>query len=245
MIALFFILAATFSPAAPTVGDPITLRFPAPVVLEADPSYEVVSVQGSTVVVRTFSPVPIVVRGTMGGTPFDDVVIPVRSVLAPDDALAPAPFASPLEMPPRRTPYVAFALVALFAVATWTLAWWLARPEARREVVPAIPPRERFRKAVLALRAQGERDLRWASLADETRLFLAATRPSLGLHLTTSEVLRRLHRDDAVVRQILAQGDLEKFSPWGAAPSDFETVAERALELAAEDVPPSNARDAA
>lgn len=245
MIALLFVLAATFSPAAPTVGDPITIRFPAPVVLEADPSYEVVSVTGSTVVVRTFSPVPIVVRGTMGGRPFEDVVIPVRSVLAPDDALAPAPLAAPLALPVRRTAHVALALAALFAVAMWTLAWWLARPVARRDAVPAIPPHERFRKAILALREQGAGNHRWASLADETRRFLAATRPSLGMHLTTSEVLRRLHRDDAVVRQILAQGDLEKFSPWGAPPDDFEALAERALDLAVEELPPSNVRDAA
>jgi hypothetical protein len=33
------------------------------------------------------------------------------------------------------------------------------------------------------------------------------------------------------VATILRQGDLEKFSPWGARPSDFDPVAAEALEL--------------
>jgi hypothetical protein len=40
-----------------------------------------------------------------------------------------------------------------------------------------------------------------------------------------------------ILAEILRQGDLEKFSPWGAAPADFAAIANRALvELAPEPV---------
>ena len=38
------------------------------------------------------------------------------------------------------------------------------------------------------------------------------------------------------VAAILRQGDLEKFSPWGALPANFAALADRALELAPEPV---------
>jgi hypothetical protein len=38
---------------------------------------------------------------------------------------------------------------------------------------------------------------------------------------------------------ILRQGDLEKFSPWGAAPADFDEVAKRAFEIPSWAEPPA------
>ena len=72
--------------------------------------------------------------------------------------------------------------------------------------------------------------------ADIGRASLAAVRSDLGAEWTTSELLSRI--DHAAIAQILRQGDLEKFSPWGAAPADFDDVAARALEIPAWAEPP-------
>jgi hypothetical protein len=138
-------------------------------------------------------------------------------------------------VPPREVPYpreawIAIGVAALLAIAAWALVWWRAR-ETVVQLVPALPPDVQFRRAVHDARARRQR---WAYLADATRAYLAATRPNLGSELTTSEVLRRC--SDPVVADILRQGDLEKFSPWGAAAMDFESIAARALELAPEKV---------
>jgi hypothetical protein len=92
---------------------------------------------------------------------------------------------------------------------------------------------------------------RWARLADATREYLAAVDPRLGLELTTREVLAQLSGAPApspvpaaegggaplsTISAILRQGDLEKFSPWGALPADFTALANRALDLAPEPV---------
>jgi hypothetical protein len=95
--------------------------------------------------------------------------------------------------------------------------------------MPLIPVDERFRKAV---RDAASSPRPWAALADATREYLAATRPDLGPELTTEELLARAEIANAL-RPILRQGDLEKFSPWGAEPADFDAVAAAALELAA------------
>ena len=42
MAGLFLLLIATFLPARPTIGDPITIRFAAPVTVNPSPDYEVV-----------------------------------------------------------------------------------------------------------------------------------------------------------------------------------------------------------
>src|SRR5947208_3233968 len=88
--ALFFTLfTATFRPAAPTVGDPIAIDFPAAVVLDKSPDFEIVSQRGAHVVVRTFEAKPFVLSERMGGVAFTNLVVPVRSVLREKDAMAP------------------------------------------------------------------------------------------------------------------------------------------------------------
>ena len=93
-----------------------------------------------------------------------------------------------------------------------------------------IPPDETFRAAVLAL--SDRTPMRWAKLADAVREYLAAT-TEFGSDLTTSELLLRAAAwpPHSIVAEILRQGDLEKFSPWGAAPGDFMAAATRALQL--------------
>jgi hypothetical protein len=234
MIALVALLvSATLQPPAPKVGDLITVTFAGPVTLDASADYEVVHRAGNKVVVRTFAPRPFQMSGAVAGARFTNLNVPVTSVLKPGDDLAPAPLAAPQPSPAQRGPLMAIAIAAVCAAAAWTVLWWRSRRQTSRvmEVVSAVAPDERYRRAVAALRANRTR-APWATLADETRLFLAATRPDLGKDLTTTEVLPRLREQEAIVREILLQGDLEKFSLRGARPRDFDEVAALALELA-------------
>ncbi|MEO8378502.1 MAG: hypothetical protein ABI779_02440 [Acidobacteriota bacterium] len=233
MILVLALVTATMQPAAPKVGDRITVTFAAPVVLDASPAYEVVERQGNRVVVRTFEPKPFVISGTTAGTHFSNLRIPVTSVLKPKDDLAPAPLAPPRRPSYPAVPFMALGLSALAALVTWLLLWARSRKRASQPLASAgvVRPEDRYRSAVLALRGNPSRPARWAALANETRAYLAATRPHLGSDLTTSELLPRLGVREAVVREILRQGDLEKFSPRGAPARDFDEIAAGALEL--------------
>lgn len=233
-LALAATLTATFRPAAPTVGDPIAVEFRGPVRLDPSPQYEIVSQAGNRAVVRTFAPRPIELSGVAGGVRFRRLVVPVRSVLQPNDKLEPAPLKPPRPLPPARLPFVLIAAAALAAAAAWAAAIALARRRTTAAViVPPMPPYERYRRTVLALRENPNGPQRWAALADATRVYLAASAPSLGTELTTSQLLQRMGGAGEVVGAVLRQGDLEKFAPWGTPEGDFDEVAQRALEWAA------------
>lgn len=224
MIGIFVLaLTATFHPPKPTVGDLITVRFAQAATLDPTPDYEIVSQHGAEVVIRTFAPKPISLSGISGGVRFRNLVVPVRSVLIPKDTLQPAPLAPPRMPPQPRLPLIAIGIASLLAIAGWLTAYLLSR---QRHVAPIIvlAPAQRFRNAV---RAAARSKQRWASLADATRAYLAER--GFGAELTTSQLLAHLH-DDAI-RDILARGDLEKFSPWGAPSGDFDAVAQNALAL--------------
>jgi len=218
MIATVALLAAvTFTPARPTVGDPVTVTFPAPVTVQRSNDYEVVSARGNVVVVRSFEPKTFTLRTKDG----EEVMIPIHSVLAANDKMQPAPLKPPVAENYPRAPFVAVGAAALVAILAWLGVALLARrKKAQPEIV--IAPAERFRMDVAAARS-------WAALADAVRRYLAATDPRLGSELTTRELLAR--RDDATVAEVLRQGDLEKFSPWGAMPADFRSLAARALVI--------------
>lgn len=230
ILAILAIVTATARPAAPAVGDLITVEFPQAVVLDVSEEYEIVETRGKTVVVRTFEPRPFALSGTMGNVRFRNLRVPVQSVLKPKDDLKPAPLAPPVPVEAPRHPWIAIAAAAVVAAFAWALAWWRFRKPAMT-IEPLLPADARFRQTVTALRNGPPR---WAALADATRAYLAATHPNLGLELTTSELLRR--NDDPLLATILRQGDLEKFSPWGPQPMDFGSVAGRALSLAPEKV---------
>jgi len=52
------------------------------------------------------------------------------------------------------------------------------------------------------------------------------------LELTTAQLLTHLRPEHVpLLTEILRQGDLEKFSPWGAPDDDFSDLARRALEI--------------
>ena len=233
MIFLLLAVTVSFQPAAPTVGDPVTVQFQQAVRLDPSPDYEIVRQDGRQVVVRTFKPQPIRLSGVTGDVRFRNLEIPVKSVLAPNDTLTPAPLENPREQAMPRRPLVLVGIATLLAAAAWLAAYRLAR--RRHSVVvamPEIPAADRFRTTVLAL-IDDDRDAnRWARLADATRRYLASLTPYLGDDLTTSQLLPRIDSEHyGVVAEILRRGDAEKFSPWGAPPGDFAAVATSALRL--------------
>lgn len=232
ILAILAVVTATLQPPQPKVGDLITVTFAAPVTIEPANDFEIVSRHGNRVVVRTFQPKPFILRGTVGSTRFDNLVIPVTPVLTQSDVMEPSPLVPPKPVAYPRAPFVAIGIAAACAALAWALLWWRARKQI--ESAPAVPPltaEERFRRAVLALREDSTHPERWAALADATRAYLAATRPSLGSELTTTELVPRLTAGDRVVADILRQGDLEKFSLHDVE-GRFDEVARRALELA-------------
>jgi hypothetical protein len=235
MTGLLLVLVTMFHPARATVGDPVTIEFAAPTVVDLSPDYEVVSRAGNSVVIRTFVPHTLTVNGHSAEGPIS-VVIPVYSVLKPDDKLEPAPLKPPVPERWPRLPFIAIGIAALAALAAWTAVVILAK---RRVAKPRIVilPADAFRARVMALRTSDR--MHWAHLADAVRAYLAAVRADVGAELTTSELLARI--EDGSVAQILRQGDLEKFSPWGAAPANFDDALKQALEIPlwAEPQPPA------
>jgi hypothetical protein len=250
MGALLFLLITTFQPAKPTIGDPVTITFASPTTIEPSADYEVISRRGNSVVIRTFVPHSIAVNGRAADGPVS-VMIPIHSVLKPDDKLEPAPLKPPRREPWPRLPFVAIGMAALAAIAAWAAVVLLAKRQVPRPQVVIIPAEE-FRRRLRTLRTDAPK--RWAALADIVRAYLAAVRADLGAELTTSELLARIEderageppavqppsrrRYETLIGTILRQGDLEKFSPWGAAPADFDDVAKHALEIPAWAEPP-------
>ena len=231
MILVLALVTATLQPASPKVGDLITVTFPAPVLLDRSSVYEIVSASGTRAVVRTFEPKPFALSGTMGGTRFRNLRVPIGSVLKQGDDLQPAPLAPPMALPAPALPWYAIAAAALCAAVAW-LAVWLRKRKPAEVITRQVSPADRLRAAVEDLLANPAYELRWAALANETRVFLNATRPNLTGDLTTTELLPRLGDEQRVVEEILRQGDLQKFSRRGAAEGDFGEVAARVLELA-------------
>ena len=233
MIPILLLVTASFQPPKPTVGDPITIRFEQPVSLDKSASYEIVSQKGNTVVIRTFQPMPFTISGQTGDVRFQNMIVPVHSVLKENDDMKPAGLKPPVREPYPRMPFYLIAAAALAAIAAWTAAA-LRREKKLKPPVPALPPDEQFRAIVRALRDGRAVQQRWSKLADALRDYLAAT-TELSHDLTTTELLERWS-GAAVVATILHQGDLEKFSPWGPATGDFHSIATQALALAPEPV---------
>ena len=94
--------------------------------------------------------------------------------------------------------------------------------------IPSESATDRFRRALLE--AQAARS--WGRLADETKRYLAATRPGISRDLTTTELVPRLAENETFVAGILRRGDLEKFSEYKPDVDDLDEAARRALELA-------------
>lgn len=254
MTLLFLLLLvapqANIRPAAPTVGDPVEIRLAAApgASVRVDPSenLEVVSTRGTVVTVRAFAPgdVPVtgIVHEASGDTKFR-VVVHVRSVLEPDDKLQPAPLHPPKDLPANSFPWKMIGGAGAVAAIAWGLLAWAARQRARAASSAArlLGATAEFRSAVLAIRRLPPADENIAALGDATRRFFSRIEGHLGRDLTTSELVSRLATAGVdpgtleVVREILGEADLAKFSPWGPHHHDSPALAERALKIAALD----------
>ncbi|HEY0591891.1 MAG TPA: hypothetical protein VGF40_08995 [Thermoanaerobaculia bacterium] len=234
-------------PAAPTVGVPIEIRFTGEerpkITIEKSDDYEIVRSGGPAAVVRSFRPGPITVRGRVeaagGGFGFRALTIDVRSVLAEDDSLEPAPYRPPRELPPNRAAWWAVGLASLAAIALWAAVFRLRETAPRAAPAPGRP--------ALAPRAEYLAELRKARaldlhpgvvvIAGALRRFLARVHPAWGLDLTSRELRRELRRHRvrtdivSTVDQVLLEADLEKFSPWGAPEVDKDELIDRAERL--------------
>ena len=222
------LVTSSIHPPSAAVGDRVTIQFSAPVALDPSTAYEVVARKGNAIVVRTFQPQSFVVSGRAGAE-LVRVEVPVRSVLKPKDDLKPAPLKPPAPDPAPRTPLIAIGVAALLALISWLAVILLTRRRAAVEEV-VVAPVERYRATIASLCSDTSTPMRWARLADATRLYLAAADSRFGSELTTSEILRQVP-DQVALREILHQGDLQKFSPWGPEAADFNAVAERALGI--------------
>ncbi len=233
------------APAAPTVGDPIEIRFEerAKITLETSDEYEIVRSGGSPAVVRAFHPGTITVRGRVetpdGSFGFRELRIEIRSVLADDDSLEPAPYRPPHELAPNRAAWWAIGLAALAAAALWAAVFRLREggkraPEAI--ALPSVAPRTEYlaelrRARALALHPSV------VVIGGAMRRFLARVHPSWGLDLTSRELRRELRRHRVkgelveTVDRVLLEADLEKFSLWGAPDVDKDELIDRAERL--------------
>jgi len=222
---LLLAAVTTFQPVRPTVGDPITIDFAAPTTVDPSPDFEVVSRNGKQAVIRTFVPHTIAVNGKTADGPVS-VMIPIHSVLKPDDKLEPAPLKPPKSEPWPRMPFVAIGIATLCAIAAWAAVVLLARRRAPKPMV-VIVPAELFRSRVLGLR-RAAMGMRWAQLADAVRAYLSSVRADFGAELTTKELLARVGESD----QAREAGSREVLG-WGPAPADFDDALNRALEIPA------------
>src|SRR5947209_13731824 len=162
MGALLFLLITTFQPAKPSVGDPVTITFASPTAVEASADYEVVSRNGNSVVIRSFVPHTITVNGRAADGPVS-MMIPIHSVLKPDDKLEPAPLKPPTPEPWPPLPFVAIGIAALAAIAAWATVLMLAKHRVATPHIVMVPSDE-FLRSVRGLRADAPK--RWAALAD-------------------------------------------------------------------------------
>lgn len=254
MIALLLALAlgapaAQLSPAAPTVGDPVSIRFAeerAKITISPSDEYEIVASGGSPAVIRAFRPGTVAVRGRVesanGTFGFRDLKVEIHSVLAEDDSLEPAPFRPPRELPANRAAWWAIAVASIAAIALWAAVFRLREgplPARSPIAVPGVAPRAEYLAELRRARSL-EMHPSLVVIGGAVRRFLARVHPSWSADLTSRELRRELKRhrvrEDLVATadKVLLEADLEKFSPWGAPEIDREGLiadAERLVEL--------------
>lgn len=230
------------TPKAPTVGDLILLEFATTgggrVLLDPSADLEIVSQRGGQVVIRSFRTGPLALTGRLlsdgRATQFRNLSIEIQSVLAPGDALRPAPLRPP--MPLQHDPRVDWWLggIATVAVLLWIGVLVRHRRRASTLEVPALPAREEFIEAVeRARREKGDDFL--LILSDGIRRYFARTDQRLSRDLSRTEFLETIGpmiRSDqlSIVVSVLSQADWLKFSGSRTVVAD-RTLIDRALEL--------------
>lgn len=241
--------AVTYEPASPTVGDLVTITFPDPgegkVSVLPSEEFEVVEVSGDKAVVRSFRPgittltAEILTPGRQ--TERYSLEIEIRSVLAENDDLRPAPLVLPKALPPNSVARWTIAGSAGAALVVWMILFFVAKrlPGSESEdETGAIDPAAAYLERLNRIGRIEDEEERWRQLADSTRWLLPRIDRSYGPELTTSEIvaLMRERRVDAVtlelVDRILHGGDWAKFSPFGAPDDTSAAVIARARDLA-------------
>lgn len=248
MTVLSLVLASSmffrYEPAAPTVGDPVRIEYQiapgARIVPDVSSDYEIVSADGSTMIVRSFRPGALTVAGAVerdGGIrePFRGPTIEVRSVLAENDELKPAPVKPPVAPPAEKLPRIAIACAAGAALLAWA-AVLLWKVRERPDGALILGPDQTFRARLDALRRRPFEQQAVAEVAELTREFLARRDPTFARELTSTELISRLRespdfRFASPVSDVLREGDLAKFSPWGSHYDGMGPLVDRAEKL--------------
>lgn len=250
---LAFLLVAAgsvqYEPASPTVGDLITVTYPetggGTLSVVPDEAFEIVGVSGNRVVVRSFRPGTIRVVGeilTPGQqTQRNTVEIEIRSVLAENDDLQPAPLVLPKPLERDHTPWWAIGIAAVAAALAWVALYLVStrfRAEQGEDEAWKIDPANAFLERLNRIGRLPDEEERWRQLADSTRWLLPCIDSSFGRELTTSEILaamRGRHESSeaiALIDRILHGGDWAKFSPFGAPQDASAAVLVEARSLA-------------
>jgi hypothetical protein len=235
-----------FSPSQPRVGDLITVDFRlqpgSSISVDGGGDLEVVSVTNGRAVVRSFRPGKAVARGTIVREGvrmrFEGPEIPIVSVLGPGDDLAPSPLIPPRPIPRARAAIPVTLAAAGAAAAAWAGLIWLL---GRRVELPLTESSavERYLAFVggFAGRPLTQQDL--IALADGGRDFLShVDEGRMGRELTTRELLSILAVRGVAppvvesIREVLHEGDLAKFSPWGSPLAGTDAVIEPARKVA-------------
>ena len=226
---------ATISPPRPTVGDPITVIFPAPIRVAASPDFELIEAKGNRVVVRSFRTGSFNIMGKLvRGPRITDVAarVTVFSVLQPNDSLEPAQLKPPRPLPPNPVARGAIVAALTAALLSWAAVYALTR---RRTAVeePVLGAVEEFRQRLRRAAHMREPAAKLIALSEATRIFLSRTSPAYRRELTTFELLRTLPPGDVstMVREVLTASDLAKFSPWGVEGRDYGHLLERLRRL--------------
>lgn len=243
MIATPLILAAvlqvTRTPPAPTIGDTVSVTFPADVrevTFDDREGLEIISRDGNRAVLRIFRVGPMGLQGYLTHADgrrlrFHSLEIPVQSVLKAGDSENPSPLAPPLPLPDDRRPWIAVACAAGAALIAWTALLFFKR---RRPAMTA--PASAGDELLAALEAAARlanRDARLIAAAEAVRRFLdgvgAAPRALTSGELAT--VLREhavAGRAVEIVEQLLRAADAAKFSPWGSEIEDDRAIMSQA-----------------
>lgn len=244
---LFAVAALALSvqqhPSAPAVGDLITLRFPVGGGQELAPhppaECDVIRSAGRELVVRCFKPGEVafpvdVLRGETSERHL--VPITIRSVLAADDSLDPAPLKPPVQPAANLIARNALIGAAVAAAVSWLAVALLLRRKRHRGQALLTTPADALLATLRQLRSL-PREVQPIVLADAIRQFLASIRGGLGRHWTSAELAARLQHEitdtdlHRLIIEALRAGDQAKFSREKKI-EDVAPLTERAARLA-------------
>lgn len=248
------VVPVSYQPGQPTVGDLVIVNVPIrmgeKILVRPSDRYEVVSTASNRIVVRAFQPGPFLLEGVIAGESgrrtFRGPEIRVRSVLSQNDSLKPAGLKPPVAIETTSAQWITIASAAAACVLIWGAV--AGRKQGLTQSAgEALTPAQEYRAVIMELRRRPPSDEGFALLADATRRFLSRVEPGYGRELTTFELLTTMHRRGsgapsvAHVRNLLREGDLAKFSPWGTGALSHDQTFVEAESLIALTAPTTKA----